>query len=106
MSKQKIPTKEEMEASRMMTVINAPRPISFRAQLIELWFNESTKIRQIGLLRDLGGTITKFVKWETATAPDMQMGGTYDLYDVVAERWGGKWYVKINQASDVEQVDG
>lgn len=49
---------------------------NIEAKVLELWDNEHTLIRQVGILKDSSG-IVKFVSWELSNQPLLEEGITY-----------------------------
>ncbi|MFP9191586.1 replication factor A [Natronosalvus vescus] len=78
--------------------------IDLRAKVIELWEPRSDSVAQVGLLGDPTGTI-KFTKWAKSDLPSLEEGGVYDLRNVVTDEYQGRYSVKLNSTTVVEELD-
>src|SRR5665648_366027 len=74
-------------------------------KVVSLWDNDHPSISQIGLVGDSTGTI-KFVKWTTATIPEMESGKCYSLKNIVTSEYQGKFSIGLNKSSSIEEFDG
>ncbi len=84
--------------------INSPgRWIDLEAKVVELWEPTSSAISQTGLVGDETGTI-KFVKWTKSELPEMELGKSYHLKNVVTDEFGGRFSVKLNRTSGIEEL--
>ena len=79
------------------------RWIDLEAKVVELWEPTSSAISQTGLLGDETGTI-KFVKWTKADLPELEAGKSYLFKNAVTEEFQGKFSVKLNRTSGVEEL--
>ena len=74
------------------------------AKVVELWEPRSDSIDQVGLLGDESGTI-KFTKWAKSDLPTLQEGSVYRLGNVVTDEYQGRYSVKLNRTTTIEEVD-
>ncbi|AET63476.1 Single-stranded DNA-binding replication protein A [Methanothrix harundinacea] len=79
------------------------RWIDLEAKVVELWEPTSSAISQTGLLGDETGTI-KFVKWTKADLPELEAGKSYLFKNAVTDEFQGKFSVKLNRTSGVEEL--
>ncbi|WP_049922380.1 replication factor A [Halopiger djelfimassiliensis] len=78
--------------------------IDLTAKVIELWDPRSDAVAQVGLLGDPTGTI-KFTKWAKSDLPSLEEGGVYDLRNVVTDEYQGRYSVKLNSTTVIEERD-
>ncbi|OVE83846.1 replication factor A [Natronolimnobius baerhuensis] len=78
--------------------------IDLTAKVIELWDPRSDSVAQVGLLGDPTGTI-KFTKWAKSDLPALEEGGVYDLQNIVTDEYQGRYSVKLNSTTIVEERD-
>ncbi len=78
--------------------------IDITAKVIELWEPRSDSISQVGLLGDPTGTI-KFTKWAKSDLPTLEEGGVYELRNVVTDEYQGRFSVKLNRTTVIEELD-
>ncbi|USZ71052.1 replication factor A [Natronosalvus halobius] len=78
--------------------------IDLTAKVIELWEPRSDSVAQVGLLGDPTGTI-KFTKWAKSDLPSLDEGGVYDLRNVVTDEYQGRYSVKLNSTTVVEELE-
>ncbi|APX97245.1 replication factor A [Natronorubrum daqingense] len=78
--------------------------IDLTAKVIELWDPRSDSVAQVGLLGDPTGTI-KFTKWAKSDLPALEEGGVYDLRNVVTDEYQGRYSVKLNSTTVIEERD-
>ena len=84
--------------------VNGPgRWIDLEAKVVELWEPASSAISQTGLLGDETGTI-KFVKWTKSDLADLSVGRSYLFKNVVTDEFQGRWSVKLNRTSGIEEL--
>ncbi len=79
--------------------------IDLTAKVIELWDPRSDSVAQVGLLGDPTGTI-KFTKWAKSELPTLEEGGVYRLRNVVTDEYQGRYSVKLNSTTVIEELDG
>jgi replication factor A1 len=84
--------------------INSPsRWIDLEAKVVELWEPTSSAISQTGLIGDETGTI-KFVKWTKSELADLELGKSYHFKNVVTDEFQGRFSVKLNRTSGIEEL--
>ncbi|NIB99664.1 replication factor A [Halobacterium sp. R2-5] len=78
--------------------------VDLTAKVVELWEPRSDSVGQVGLLGDPTGTI-KFTKWAKSDLQDLQEGQTYRLGNVVTDEYQGRYSVKLNRTTSIQEVD-
>ena len=78
--------------------------INLTAKVVELWEPNSDAVAQVGLLGDETGTV-KFTKWSKSDLPAIAEGEVYDLRNVVTDEYQGRFSVKLNRTTTIEQLD-
>jgi len=85
--------------------IDAPEEwVDLTAKVTELWEANSDAVAQVGLLGDETGTI-KFTKWSKSDLPDLEAGAVYHLRNVVTDEYQGRYSVKLNRTTVIEERD-
>jgi len=85
--------------------VDAPEEwVDVTAKVVELWEPRSDAVAQVGLLGDETGTI-KFTKWSKSDLPTLDEGGVYHLRNVVTDEYQGRFSVKLNRTTVVEELD-
>jgi ssDNA-binding replication factor A large subunit len=85
--------------------VDAPEEwVDLTAKVVELWDADSDAVAQVGLLGDETGTI-KFTKWSKSDLPDLEEGAVYDLRNVVTDEYQGRFSVKLNRTTVIEERD-
>ncbi|WP_049926344.1 replication factor A [Halopiger goleimassiliensis] len=92
------------EEVRIEDVDEPEQWIDLTAKVIELWEPRSDSVAQVGLLGDPTGTI-KFTKWAKSDLPSLEEGGVYDLRNVVTDEYQGRYSVKLNSTTVIEELD-
>jgi replication factor A1 len=83
--------------------VDAPEEwIDLTAKLVDLWEPRSDSIAQVGLLGDETGTI-KFTKWAKSDLPELAEGQVYHLRNVVTDEYQGRFSVKLNRTTVIEE---
>ncbi|ELZ09494.1 OB-fold tRNA/helicase-type nucleic acid binding-protein [Halovivax asiaticus JCM 14624] len=78
--------------------------VDVTVKVIELWDPRSDSVAQVGLLGDPSGTI-KFTKWAKSELPTLDEGGVYRLENVVTDEYQGRYSVKLNKTTVIEELD-
>lgn len=78
--------------------------VDMTAKVVDLWEPRSDSIAQVGLLGDETGTI-KFTKWAKSNLPELVEGRVYRLGNVVTDEYQGRFSVKLNRTTSIEEVD-
>ncbi|WP_394740519.1 replication factor A [Natronococcus roseus] len=92
------------EAANIEDVDEPEQWIDITAKVIELWEPRSDSVAQVGLLGDPTGTI-KFTKWAKSELPTLDEGGVYELRNVVTDEYEGRYSVKLNSTTLIEELD-
>lgn len=79
------------------------RWINIRAKVVQLWEPTSEAISQSGLIGDETG-IVKFIKWTKADLPNLVEGRSYLFKNVVTDEFQGRFSVKLNRTSQIEEL--
>jgi replication factor A1 len=78
--------------------------VDLTAKVVDLWDAQSDAVAQVGLLGDETGTI-KFTKWSKSDLQDLTEGQVYDLRNVVTDEYQGRFSVKLNRTTTIEEID-
>jgi len=90
---------------KTVTEVDAPEEwIDIEGKVVDLWEARSDAVAQVGLLGDETGTI-KFTKWSKSDLSELEEGAVYDLRNVVTDEYQGRFSVKLNRTTVIEQVD-
>ena len=92
------------EAANVEDVDEPEQWIDLTAKVIELWDPRSDSVAQVGLLGDPTGTI-KFTKWAKSDLPALEEGGVYELQNVVTDEYQGRYSVKLNSTTVIEELE-
>ncbi|PSP84428.1 replication factor A [Halobacteriales archaeon QS_6_64_34] len=85
--------------------VDAPEEwVDIRATVVELWDPRADAVAQVGLLGDETGTI-KFTKWSKSDLPELEEGKSYSLRNVVTDEYQGRFSVKLNRTTTIEELD-
>ncbi|WP_254839865.1 replication factor A [Natronomonas marina] len=85
--------------------IDAPEEwLDLTAKVVELWEPRADSIAQVGLLGDETGTV-KFTKWAKSDLPELEEGAVYRLGNLVTDEYEGRFSVKLNSTTTIEEVD-
>ena len=85
--------------------IDAPEQwVDLTAKVVDLWNATSDAVAQVGLLGDETGTV-KFTKWAKSDLPSLEEGKVYDLRNVVTDEYQGRFSVKLNRTTVIEELD-
>ncbi len=102
-----VEAKPASRAAQEMKVVQIVEPgqwVDLRVKVSQLWESTSEAISQSGLIGDETGTI-RFVKWSKAELPDMEVGKSYLLKNLVTDEFSGRFSVKMNRTSQIEPID-
>ena len=78
--------------------------LDLTVKVVDLWEPNADSIAQVGLLGDETGTV-KFTKWAKSELPELDEGAVYRLEGVVTDEYQGRFSVKLNSATDIEELD-
>ena len=85
--------------------IDAPEQwLDVTAKVVDLWDATNDAVAQVGLLGDETGTV-KFTKWSKSDLPALEAGQVYDLRNVVTDEYQGRFSVKLNRTTVIEELD-
>jgi replication factor A1 len=85
--------------------VDAPEEwVDVRVTVVELWEPRADAVAQVGLLGDETGTI-KFTKWSKSDLPELEEGKSYALRNVVTDEYQGRYSVKLNRTTTIEELD-
>ena len=91
------------ESLKVGEINSSGRWIDLEAKVVELWEPTSSAISQTGLIGDETGTI-KFVKWTKSELSDLELGKSYLFKNVVTDEFQGRFSVKLNRTSGIEEL--
>jgi replication factor A1 len=78
--------------------------VDLRVTVADLWEPRSESIAQVGLLGDESGTL-KFVAFETSDLSRLEEGESYALGNVVTDEYEGRYSVKLNRTTSIQELD-
>ena len=78
--------------------------LDLTVKVVDLWDATSDAVAQVGLLGDETGTI-KFTKWSKSDLPSLEEGAVYNLRNVVTDEYQGRFSVKLNRTTTIEELD-
>ena len=85
--------------------VDAPEEwVDVRARVVELWEPRADAVAQVGLLGDETATI-KFTKWSKSDLPELEEDTSYSLRNVVTDEYQGRFSVKLNRTTTIEELD-
>lgn len=91
------------EDLKVADISEAGRWVNLRAKVVQLWDTNSETISQSGLIGDETGSL-KFVKWAKSELPELAEGKSYHLKNVVTDEYLGRFSVKLNRTSQIEEL--
>jgi replication factor A1 len=97
-----------IKAAQLMNVAEINEPglwVDLKVKVAQLWETNSETISQSGLVGDETGSI-KFVKWTKAELPNLEEGKSYLLHNLVTDEFQGRFSVKLNRTSQIEELEG
>jgi replication factor A1 len=92
------------EKVKISEISQPGRWVDLEVKVLDLWEPGSEAIAQTGLVGDGTGSL-KFVKWAKAGLPDLEMGKSYRLRNLVTDEFQGRFSVKLNRTSLVEDLE-
>jgi len=93
-----------VEDAKIAEIEEPGRWINLRAKVVQLWDSNSDAISQVGLIGDETGSM-KFVKWAKAELLELAEGKSYLLKNVVTDEFQGRFSIKLNRTSEVEELE-
>jgi len=92
-------------STRISDINQSEQWINLHAKVVQLWDSTSPAIDQVGLVGDETGTI-KFVKWTKSNLPALVEGKSYSLENMTTDEWEGRFSVKMNRTTRIQELDG
>jgi replication factor A1 len=97
-----IPLARASSEKLKISEINGPgKWVDLEIKVLDLWEPATVSISQTGLVGDGSGSM-KFVKWSKAELPNLELGKSYILKNVVTDEFQGRFSVKLNRSSQIE----
>ena len=78
--------------------------LDLTVKVVDLWEPGADSIAQVGLVGDETGTV-KFTKWAKSDLAELEEGSVYRLEGVVTDEYQGRFSVKLNSATTIEELD-
>ena len=78
--------------------------VDLEVKVLDLWDPATEAISQTGLIGDGSGSM-KFVKWTKSELPNLELGKSYILRNLVTDEFQGRFSVKLNRTSQVETLE-
>jgi replication factor A1 len=78
--------------------------VDLEVKVLDLWEPAAQTISQTGLVGDATGSM-KFVKWTKSELPNLELGRSYILKNVVTDEFQSRLSVKLNRTSQIEPLD-
>jgi replication factor A1 len=78
--------------------------VDLEVKVLDLWEPAAQTISQTGLVGDATGAM-KFVKWTKSELPNLELGRSYILKNVVTDEFQSRLSVKLNRTSQIEPLD-
>nr|QNO43462.1 hypothetical protein CLKNEPOO_00001 [Methanosarcinales archaeon ANME-2c ERB4] len=91
-------------STRIADINQSEQWINLHAKVVQLWDSTSPAIDQVGLIGDETGTI-KFVKWTKSNLPALVEGKSYSLENMTTDEWEGRFSVKMNRTTRIQELD-
>jgi ssDNA-binding replication factor A large subunit len=94
-------------APEKVTVSEISEPgrwVDLEVKVLDLWEPANDTISQTGLVGDSSGTM-KFVKWAKSGLPELEVGKSYLLKNVVTDEFQGRFSIKLNRTSHIEALE-
>jgi replication factor A1 len=91
------------EKVKISEISQPGRWVDLEVKVLDLWEPGSEAIAQTGLIGDGTGAV-KFVKWAKAELPELEVGKSYRMRRVVTDEFQGRFSVKLNRTSIVEEL--
>ena len=78
--------------------------VDVTVKVVDLWDARSDAVSQVGLVGDESGTI-KFTKWAKSDLPTLEEDKVYHLQNVVTDEYQGRYSIKLNRTTTVQELD-
>ncbi len=92
------------EKVKVSEISEPGRWVDLEVKVLDLWVPANETISQTGLVGDVSGAV-KFVKWAKSSLPDLEVGKSYLLKNVVTDEFQGKFSIKLNRTSQIEALE-
>ena len=92
------------EKVKIAEIKEAGKWVDLEVKVLDLWEPAAQTISQTGLVGDATGSM-KFVKWTKSELPNLELGRSYILKNVVTDEFQGRFSVKLNRTSQIEPLD-
>lgn len=92
------------EKVKISEIKEAGKWVDLEVKVLDLWEPATEAISQTGLIGDGSGSM-KFVKWAKSELPNLELGQSYLLKRVVTDEFQGRFSVKLNRTSQMEQLE-
>jgi len=92
------------ELVKISQIKEANRWVNLEVKVLEIREPTSSAISQVGLVGDETGSI-RFVKWAKADLQDLVEGKSYILRNVVTDEFQGRFSIKLNRTSEIQETD-
>ncbi len=92
------------QSANVADIDTAEQWLDITVKVVDLWEPGADSIAQVGLLGDETGTI-KFTKWAKSELPSLEEESVYRLENVVTDEYQGRFSVKLNSSTTIEELD-
>ncbi len=92
------------QSANVADIDTAEQWLDLTVKIVDLWEPGAESIAQVGLLGDETGTI-KFTKWAKSELPALEEGSVYRLENVVTDEYQGRFSVKLNSSTTIEELE-
>ena len=92
------------EKVKIADIKEAGKWVDLEIKVLDLWEPASGTISQTGLVGDKTGSM-KFVKWAKSELPNLELGHSYILKNVVTDEFQSRFSVKLNRTSQIEPLE-
>jgi replication factor A1 len=92
------------EKVKISEIKEAGKWVDLEVKVLDLWEPATEAISQTGLIGDASGSM-KFVKWAKSELPNLELGQSYLLKRMVTDEFQGRFSVKLNRTSQIEQLE-
>ncbi|MDD4162908.1 MAG: replication protein A [Methanothrix sp.] len=92
------------EKVKIADIKEAGKWVDLEIKVLDLWEPASETISQTGLVGDKTGSM-KFVKWAKSELPNLELGHSYILKNVVTDEFQSRFSVKLNRTSQIEPLE-
>jgi replication factor A1 len=96
--------KANAEKVKISEIAGPGRWVDLEVKVLDLWEPATEAISQTGLVGDSTGSM-KFVKWAKSSLPNLELGKSYRLKNVVTDEFQGRFSVKLNRTSQIEPLE-